>query len=534
MTPTSPSNQQSNQDLERLLGQALGPEYDVRGLLGRGGFAEVYEVWDRALERRLAVKVLRPDVAWTSGMLARFRQEARAVARLTHPNILPIHFVGEGEGIVYYAMPFVEGRSLGDLLRSSGALDVDRILTIIRPVLEALHHAHQQGFLHRDIKPDNVMIEEQTGRVLLMDFGIVKRVDGGGGLTQTGFVVGTPYYMSPEQALGQADLDARSDLYSLGAMLYQMATGSPPFEADSSQEIVAKHISEPPPIPAAQNTQIPQWLSDVIVRCLAKRPVDRYESAAAMLEGVTAGSNVHPDKASGAQARVAGLQGQSTTPIATPSGGSPPPLREPRRGSRRRHIVLGVFALMMVSAGVAVVATRSPTLVVENRLVTPVRVSVGDHAVTVRNGAQGRVPIPRGRSTAQWAIVRPTTPGGNPLGVQVEGVFRTVGGVRPAHHAIEPRAGGRPYFAPLVSNGAGEPVSVTVNAGLVAVLPCGCRLPPGLTRAVIGYYPLFSNSSVEVRDASGRRALYRDIATRVDPSSGVVEILVTDGDFKRE
>ncbi len=547
-------------DVPSRLARALGDKYQVRRLLGEGGFAQVYEVWDTDLQRRLAVKVLKPDIAWSAGMLERFRQECRSIARLTHPNILAIHFVGEGEGLIYYAMPFVEGESLSSLLRQ-GALPLDRALGILRPLLDALAHAHSQGLIHRDIKPDNIMLEASTGRPLLVDFGIAKRLDGAGHQTQTGFVVGTPQYMSPEQALGQGDIDARSDLYAVGAVLFQMVTGTPPFEGDTSQEIVGKHLSEPAPIATARNARIPMWLSEVIVRCLAKRPVERFQSAEVLLDAINLGRESGATEAvsaervaqrvqteaktemmttaerartlSGAAASISGPRSSTRSTAPRPQEGNQPDATPPVRSRRWLPVVL--VLLPLAAAGGWFLFGASPVLLVENHLVEPIRLVVEGKTIEVAPGAQTEAPVKRGGPlVAHWYLVRPTGPGNVPLGVEVQGSIteQSPGGRMP--HVVDAGSSDVAVFAPLITNATTEPLGVIVNAGLVNALPCNCRVNPGAVRARIGYYPLFKNSTVQASSPVGTVATFRDLGESVDRVAGTVGLRFEGKDFGQQ
>jgi hypothetical protein len=535
-------------DLALRLGRGLGSKYEVRRLVGEGGFAQVWEVWDTELQRRLAVKVLKPDLAWSAGMLERFKQECRSVARLEHPNILPIHFVGESEGLVFYAMPFVEGESLATLLRRQGPLVPDRALAILRPILEALSHAHAQGLVHRDIKPDNIMLQASSGRPLLVDFGIAKRVDGGGHRTQTGFVVGTPQYMSPEQALGQGDLDARSDIYAIGAVLFQMLTGVPPFEGDTSQEIVGKHLSEPAPLATARNARIPMWLSEVIVRCLAKRPAERFQSVAALESALEAGRQSGSQEGVSAERVAKRLQEERTVALesaeratlaaapAAPVKAPPPRPAVPAATAPpwlRRWPVAA--AVLVAGAGATwVLAGRArPVLVVENQLLEPIRVVVGASTREVPAGGRLRAKLRRPQPpVAHWYVVRPSGPAGNALGVDVQGAIpldSTAGGTT---FVVTADRGDRPVFAPLVTNTSGAPLSITVNAGLAGALDCGCSIAPGAVRARLGYYPLFKNSTVQAQLPTGERATFTDLGTQVDRRNGAVGLRFSARDFK--
>ena len=514
------------------LAKALGAKYEVKKLVGQGGFAEVYEIWDKDLERRLAVKVLRPDVAWTAGTIERFQRETRAAAKLEHPNILPIHFVGEGEGLAYYAMPFVDGMSLGELLKRSGALPPDRALAIIIPILDALEHAHRAGLLHRDVKPDNIMLDTARGRPLLVDFGIARRLDTseGAGLTQTGLVIGTPHYMSPEQALGDPNLGPGSDLYSLGAVLFQMVTGVPPFDGESSQQIVGKHIAEPPPAAHDVNPNVPRDLSDVILRLLEKQPSDRYRSAGeviAALEGGKQPSNMR-SRASAAAAATELLVSGATTKgrkAARPVG---------RTGrSRTLAWVILIIVLAVVALGGGALYLRQPQLVFENHLTGQVAVQVAGEERRLLPGGTLTLKVQRGRALAlSWRFVRPEFAAGAmgvPLG-DTTTITRPSGTVRLSATA-RPKGGN--FFAPLITNETGKPLTITVNAGLAGAISCHCTVPPGAVRMEIGYYPLFANSTVRAEELGATRtATFKDLGPNADVASGVVGLLFRAADLR--
>ncbi len=540
-SPTDPNPFGPDSDISARLQRALGTQYQVRSLLGRGGFAEVFEVWDTSLDRRLAVKVLRPDIAWTSGMLARFKQETRTIAKLNHPNILPIHFVGEGEGLVYYAMPFIEGESLGELLRRRGALDAEQTLKIAIPILDALQHAHERGLIHRDIKPDNVMIDAESGRPLLVDFGIAKQLGGDKGLTQTGFVVGTPHYMSPEQALGQGDLDSRSDLYAMGAVLFQMVTGQPPFDGDTSQEIVGKHIADPPPVASMLDPRVPQWLSGVIVRAMQKKPAERFQSAAMMLQALSdrkapsvpsaaAKTTPMPAASEAATEIVPSGQRRASKPAA-------PAAARAASAPKRRHWLGWVVAAVVVIAGglIAATALTRPVLAFRNDLIQPIRVTAPDGRQRVlKPGETVTVKLRRGHAVAfHWSLIRPNNERGEPMGQEMDGtvnIDRPSGKMARAAEAVSTNG---TYFAPLITNDTPRFLDVVVNAGFTEATPCNCRVPPGAAHFAIGYYKLFSNSSVKAELLGGRSAEFTDLGPQVSKTDGVVGLRFDVGNFRR-
>ncbi len=261
------------------LSAALVDRYRIERELGSGGMATVYLALDLKHQRRVAVKVLHPDLAAALGG-ERFLAEIRTTANLQHPHILPLHDSGEAGGFLFYVMPFVDGESLRDRLDREKQLPIEDALRIAREVADALEYAHKQGVVHRDIKPENILL--QGGHAAVADFGIALAVQSAGGqrMTQTGLSLGTPQYMSPEQAMGERAIDARSDIYALGAVLYEMLTGDPPFLGSTVQAIVAKVLTEKPTAPSTVRDTVTPGVEQAVLRALAKLPADRFASAA--------------------------------------------------------------------------------------------------------------------------------------------------------------------------------------------------------------------------------------------------------------
>ncbi len=262
--------------------------YDIVARLGHGGMGDVYLAYERALDRRVAIKVLPSDLARSDEFVRRFRAEATAAARLIHPNIIQIHFIGEDAGQHYFVMQYVAGESLAGLLARRGKLDVDETLAIAEQALSGLAAAHERGMVHRDIKPGNILLDARHHRALLADFGLVKSLESSAtGKTATGVVMGTVDYISPEQGRGQA-VDGRSDLYSLGVLLYQMLSGRLPFQADNPTALVFQHVYETAPALSQVAPEVPSPLASIIEKLLAKAPADRYQSAAELLADLRA------------------------------------------------------------------------------------------------------------------------------------------------------------------------------------------------------------------------------------------------------
>lgn len=336
----TPPPRSSLDELRERLTEVLRSRYEIRRTLGVGGMGAVFLAEEVGLEREVAIKVLPPKLAEDPSVVARFEREAKTAARLDHSHIIPIYRVESDGGLHYFVMKYVAGRALDALIAERGRLPVPEVTRILSEASAALDHAHRKGVVHRDIKPANILLD-QDDRVLLADFGIAKAVAGTAELTNTGVVIGTPYYMSPEQALGQ-QVDGRSDQYSLAVVAYRMLTGEPLFDGDSSMAILYKHIHEPPPRVRIKRPDVSDQLDLAIYRALAKTPGGRFDTMAAFA------------RAARGEEAVTLVSGERTESVARPeralTGAATLPLETTPVPSSRRRLpwVLGIGAAALV------------------------------------------------------------------------------------------------------------------------------------------------------------------------------------------
>src|SRR5215203_1201363 len=289
---------------DRLIGQVLAGKYRIDDKIDEGGMGCVYRATHVLMEKVVAVKVLHPALAADDKIVQRFTREAKAASRISHPHAINVTDFGESEnGVVYLVMEYLRGRTLKDIVRSGGPMTLARTAEIVRQVAGALEAAHNEGVVHRDLKSDNIMLEEATGGdwAKVLDFGIAKIQqtersihETDPGLTAPNLIIGTPQYMSPEQCSQASDIDARSDIYSFGVIIYEMLVGHVPFSGDSPTAIMMKHIQEPAPSVLDERPDLPDRVGHVLARALTKRPEERFQSAGELAAALAASAETAP------------------------------------------------------------------------------------------------------------------------------------------------------------------------------------------------------------------------------------------------
>ena len=283
-------------EIRAIAERALAANYELDNELGRGGMGIVYRAKDRRLKRLVAIKLLPPELAFRSEIKTRFLREAETAAQLSHPNIVPIYSVDERDGLVYFVMALVEGPTLAKKMYEDGQLPIDEVRRVLREVADALAYAHGRGVIHRDIKPDNILLDKESGRAMVTDFGIARAIQEGSDsrLTATGVAIGTPAFMSPEQAAGDREIDGRTDLYALGVVAYQMLSGRLPFQASTTASMLMKQITERPTPVGQLRPDCPADLAATVMSLLEKEPENRVPSAAALSRALSGDVTVIP------------------------------------------------------------------------------------------------------------------------------------------------------------------------------------------------------------------------------------------------
>jgi len=326
-----------------MIGELIGGRYEIEELVGTGGMSSVYRARDSVLERRVALKVLHEHFSADPEYVERFRREARAIARLNHPNIVTVIDRGEFGKRQFIVFEHIPGENLKEVVEREGQLPVAQALALTHQIARGLAFAHQHGVVHRDVKPQNVLLDE-SGTAKVTDFGIARSLDPGEELTQTGTLLGTSDYIAPEQASGEP-IDARSDQYSLGVLLYELLTGEVPYPADSFMAVAMRHLRDPVPSVRERRRDVPDRVDKIVARAMAKRPADRFPSTEAMMGAIEAaladtGEGAGRNEATGVHSRI-------ERPSPSRSAARP----GPRRRQRRRRFAPLLLALLVVGAG---------------------------------------------------------------------------------------------------------------------------------------------------------------------------------------
>lgn len=321
--------------LRTALEARLGAQYEIESLLGQGGMGSVYRAIDRTLHRPVAIKVISGDLALNPQLKERFLLEARTVAKLRHPNIVAVYSAGEADGLLYFVMELVPGESLRDLLSREGAVPPERAERILHELALALDYAHANGIVHRDVKPENILLDRETGRAMLTDFGVARALENSGNMTGTGMILGSPRYMSPEQATGESTLDGRSDLYALALVGYEMFTGKPVVDSGNVAGMLVKHLTETPRPVSLVAERVPEGSAVAIDRALAKDRAQRWSTGREMAEIIASGWTPTPGTGT---MRASG---------ATRALGAPGPKRDPKRAAMMIGPMVAIFASLL-------------------------------------------------------------------------------------------------------------------------------------------------------------------------------------------
>jgi eukaryotic-like serine/threonine-protein kinase len=473
----------------------LGGRYELDGIVGRGGMAEVFRARDIRLDRIVGVKTLRDDLARDQTFQARFRREAQSAASLNHPSIVAVYDTGEDMAgslpVPYIVMEFVDGRTLRDLLRDDRRLLPERAAEITDGVLRALDYSHRNGIVHRDIKPGNVMLT-RSGDVKVMDFGIARAVsDSQMTMTQTAQVIGTAQYLSPEQARGER-VDARSDLYSTGCLLYELLTGRPPFTGDSPVAIAYQHVKEDPVPPSQVDREVPGWADAIVLKAMQKDPGDRYQSAGEMrndIQRALSGAPVAAPMLADGYGAGTRRMGSTATQVAGRTAGIPPYRYGPEDGGpdgpaqRQRRVwpwvVLATVVVVLIAAIVLIkyVTGNSGGVAVPNVINSPL--TAAEQSITSVGLKVGTVTAKQSASVTKDLVIstNPAFGSNEPKGSPVSIVY-----------SIGPKPVATKLVPPVVGETRGPAISALRKAGFQVAVIAG-QSPTAPANTVISQTP---------------------------------------------